>query len=159
MTPAIMSPLHIEILIATMTGTAERVAQEIELTYGDEQTLFSLQLMDDLKPDVFHPHSIFLICTSTYGQGDIPDNGQDFFEALQAERPDLSGVKFGVLGLGDATYSDTFNYGGARFEELLNELGASQLGSRAQIDANDGELPEDTALEWMRDWLESTRAN
>lgn len=152
-----MNPLHVEILIATMTGTAERVAQEIELTYADDETLISLHLMDDLQPDVFHPHSVFLICTSTYGQGDVPDNGQAFFEALQSQRPDLSAIRFAVLGLGDMTYADTFNHGGMQFEQLLNELGATQIGQRAALDANDGELPEDTGLEWMAGWLPLAR--
>ena len=152
-----MTPLQVEILIATMTGTAERVAQEIELTYSNDDTLITLQLMDDLQPDVFHPHAIFLICTSTYGQGDVPDNGQAFFEALQTQRPDLSDVRFAVLGLGDMTYSDTFNHGGMQFETLLSELGATQIGERAELDANDGELPEDVGLEWMEAWLETAR--
>lgn len=156
--PTEMPRLQIEILIATMTGTAERVAQEIELTFADEQTLISLQLMDDLRPDVFHPHAIFIICTSTYGQGDVPDNGQSFFEALQTERPNLSEVKFAVLGLGDMTYSDTFNHGGMQFENLLTELGAIPIGTRAQLDANSGELLEDTGLEWMEDWLTIARS-
>ena len=149
--------MQIEILIATMTGTAERVAQEIELTYADEQTQINLQLMDELTPEVFRPGPIYLICTATYGQGDIPDNGQALFDALMQERPNLSAIAFAVLGLGDATYADTFNDGGARFEKLLNELGAKQIGARAQIDANDGELPEDTGLEWMAQWLDTAR--
>ncbi len=149
--------MHVEILIATMTGTAERVAQEIELTYADDETTFNLRLMDDLTAQDLVAGPTYLICTATYGQGDIPDNGQAFYDSLTATRPDLSGISFGVLGLGDATYADTFNHGGQQFEKLLNDLGASQVGERAQIDANDGELPEDTGLEWMEQWLHAAR--
>ena len=149
--------MNIEILVGTMTGTANLVAQEIELTYGDEEVTINVLQMDDLDASVFNPDTTYLICTSTYGQGDVPDNAMAFYESLQKQRPDLSAVRFGVLGLGDMTYSDTFNYGGARFEALLLELGATQIGERAQIDASLGELPEDMAVEWMAGWLEQAR--
>jgi MioC protein len=48
---------------------------------------------------------VFLIVTSTYGQGDVPDNAKSFYEDLKAKRPDLSRVRYGVFGLGDRTYA------------------------------------------------------
>lgn len=149
--------MRIRALVATMTGTAQLVAQELELAYGDEDTRIEVTPMDGLTPSVFSGDGIFLIVTSTYGQGDVPDNGRPLYDALARERPDLSGVRYGVLGLGDRTYKDTFNFGGMKFDALLAELGAQRIGERATLDAASGELPEDTALEWMRDWLEAAR--
>ncbi|MGH1360473.1 MAG: flavodoxin domain-containing protein [Burkholderiaceae bacterium] len=149
--------MELVILVGTMTGTANLVAQEIELTYGDDQVAISVVQMDDLTPAVFESGKTYLICTSTYGQGDVPDNALPFFNALHAERPDLSAIPFGVLGLGDMTYADTFNYGGAKFEAILLELGAKQIGERAIIDASLGELPEDMGVEWMAQWLEQAK--
>jgi len=37
-------------------------------------------------------------------------------------------VRYGVFGLGDRTYAETFNFGGKRFDELLAELGARRIG-------------------------------
>lgn len=147
----------IKTLVATMTGTAHLVAQELELTYADDDTRIEVIPMDDLTPEVFGGDALFLIVTSTYGQGDVPDNGRALYDALAAQRPDLSGVRYGVLGLGDRTYRDTFNYGGMKFDALLGELGAKRIGERATLDAAEGELPEDVAVEWMRDWLELAR--
>lgn len=151
--------MKIDILVATMTGTAQLVAQEIELSCADDHTAIAVTLMDGLGPEALGPaeERIVLVCSSTYGQGDIPDNGKPLFDALAAQRPDLSHLRFGVLGLGDRTYKDTFNAAGARWEALLLELGARRIGERAALDAASGELPEDTAVEWMRGWVELAR--
>jgi MioC protein len=95
---------------------------------------------------------VFLICTSTYGQGDVPDNARALYEDLQKKRPDLSKVRYGVFGLGDRTYAETFNFGGKRFDDLLTELGAKRVGERYKHDASSGVLPEETAVEWCQQW-------
>ena len=115
---------QISILVGTMTGTAQLCAQEMELALGDDDTEVATLLMDDLDASVFSRPGVFLICTSTYGQGDVPDNAKNFYEDLKAKRPDLARVRYGVFGLGDRTYAETFNFGGKRFDELLSELGA-----------------------------------
>jgi MioC protein len=102
---------------------------------------------------VFSRTSVFLICTSTYGQGDVPDNARALYENLKQARPDLSQVRYGVFGLGDRTYAETFNFGGKRFDEILTELGAKRIGERHMHDASSGVLPEETALEWCQAWL------
>ncbi|MBW6494457.1 MAG: flavodoxin domain-containing protein [Burkholderiaceae bacterium] len=150
--------MRINILVATMTGTAQLVAQELELTFGDDDTEIVVTPMDNLGPEVFTGEETYLICTSTYGQGDVPDNGKPLYDALRAQRPDLSAVRYGVIGLGDNTYKDTFNFGGQKFDDLLSELGAKRIGERARLDAAGGQMPEDLALEWMPGWLELARA-
>ena len=145
--------MRITILIGTMTGTAQLCAQEMELALGDDQTQIEAVLMDGLDSSVFSREGVFLICTSTYGQGDVPDNARALYEDLQKKRPDLSKVLYGVFGLGDRTYAETFNFGGKRFDELLTELGARRIGERHMHDASSGILPEETALEWSQDWI------
>ena len=141
-----------------MTGTAQLCAQEMELALGDDDTQVETLLMDNLDASVFFGNSIFLICTSTYGQGDVPDNARALYEDLRAKRPDLSKLRYGVFGLGDRTYAETFNFGGKRFDELLAELGAERIGERHTHDASSGVLPEETALEWCQDWVAKVRA-
>ena len=145
--------MKVTILVGTMTGTAQLCAQEMELALDDGETQVKTVLMDGLDATVFAQESLFLICTSTYGQGDVPDNARAFYDDLKASRPDLSGVRYGVFGLGDRTYAETFNYGGKRFDELLAELGAERIGERHMHDASSGVLPEETALEWCQAWL------
>ena len=145
--------LQINILVGTMTGTAQLCAQEMELALDDGDTRVATLLMDGLDGTVFAREGVFLVCTSTYGQGDVPDNARALYEDLKAKRPSLAGIRYGVFGLGDRTYAETFNFGGKRFDELLAELGAERVGERHMHDASSGVLPEETALEWCQDWL------
>ena len=145
--------MKITILVGTMTGTAQLCAQEMELALDDGETEVQTLMMDGLDSSVFAREGVFLICTSTYGQGDVPDNAKAFYDHLCSARPDLSQVRYGVFGLGDRTYAETFNFGGKRFDELLAQLGARRIGERYMHDASSGVLPEETALEWCHDWL------
>src|SRR6266513_4801826 len=145
--------MKINILVGTMTGTAQLCAQEMELALDDGDNRVETLLMDQLDSSVFSRDGVFLICTSTYGQGDVPDNAKALYDDLRARRPNLSGVRYGVFGRGDRTYAETFNFGGKRFDEILAELGATLIGERHKHDASSGVLPEETALEWCRQWL------
>ena len=142
----------INILVGTMTGTAQLCAQEMELALDDGDTQVETLLMDHLDSSVFSRDGVFLVCTSTYGQGDVPDNARALYEELKARRPNLAHVRYGVFGLGDRTYAETFNFGGKRFDDLLTELGAKRVGERYKHDASSGVLLEEMAVEWCQDW-------
>ena len=150
--------VKIKILVGTMTGTAQLCAQEMELALDDGDTQVETLLMDALGPEVFAERgAVYLICTSTYGQGDVPDNAKALYEGLTSARPDLAGVRYGVFGLGDRTYAETFNSGGRRFDEMLSALGAERIGERYTHDASSGTLPEEIALEWAQEWIAKVR--
>ncbi len=151
--------MKLTLLVGTMTGTAQLVAQELELVWDDGELQVETLLMDKLDAGVFARDGVFLVVTSTYGQGDIPDNAKAFFEDLKAKRPDLSRVRYGVFGLGDRTYAETFNFGGKRFDELLAGLGAQRIGERVQHDASSGVLPEEMAVQWGEGWLALAKEN
>jgi len=146
--------LTITILVGTMTGTAEMVAEELQTVLQAAGHHANIQMMDDLDASVFSAPGPFLICTSTYGNGDIPDNAQALFSSLESARPDLSGVTYGVIALGDRTYKDTFCEGGSRFDAILTELGARRAGDILQHDASSGTLPEEVAAQWVVPWVE-----
>jgi MioC protein len=143
---------NLTILVGTMTGTAEMVAQEAKSTLDAAGLSAEIRMMDDLDADTFAGGGTFLICTSTYGQGDVPDNAQEFFASLERERPDLSAVSYGLFALGDTTYRDTYCEGGLRFDALLTELGAKRVGEVLKHDASSGTLPEEVAAQWILPW-------
>ena len=136
-----------------MTGTAELVAQELELAFGEESLAIDITLMDKLDHRVFEQPGVFLICTSTYGHGDVPDNAKALYADLRDRRPDLAHVRYGVFALGDSSHVGTFCFGGKHFDEILTSLGARRYGSVFQHNAFGGTLPEDVALEWFPDWI------
>jgi len=145
--------LELTILVGTQTGVAQLVAQEIELRLDGEDIRIKTLPMDDLDPSVFDGGGLFLICTSTYGQGDVPDNAKQLYEGLQQLRPDLSNVRYGVIGLGDnGTHASTFCFAAKKFDSLLGELGARRIGDPLFNDSCIG-LPEDDAAEWIESWI------
>jgi sulfite reductase alpha subunit-like flavoprotein len=146
--------LNITILVGTMTGTAEMVAQEVQQTLQAAGHQASVEMMDNLDATVFAQGGTFLICTSTYGNGDVPDNAQALYASLESDKPTLSNVTYGVIALGDRTYKDTFCQGGVRFDRLLTELGARRVGDILKHDASSGTLPEEVAAQWVVPWVE-----
>jgi MioC protein len=149
--------IKLHILVGTMTGTAELVAQELELAFGDEDVEIEISLMDKLDHRVFDQPRVFLICTSTYGHGDVPDNAKALYADLRDRRPDLAHVRYGVFALGDSSHVGTFCFGGKHFDEILTALGARRYGSVFQHNAFGGTLPEDVALEWFPEWISEVR--
>ena len=144
----------VAILVGTMTGTAELVAAEVESTLTGAGHDVSTTLMDGLDASVFKDSAVFLICSSTYGSGDVPDNAQALLDDLETTRPDLSRVTYGLISLGDRTYKATFCFGGLRFDKILTELGAQRIGEPLLHDAASGTLPEDIAAAWSLEWIE-----
>ena len=97
-------------------------------------------------------NTIWLLCTSTYGAGDYPENLLSFVEDINQVN-DLKGLKFSVIGLGDTSY-DTYNLAGHNLEQLLVSKGAHCIAERLELNILDEELPEDTALAWLPSWIE-----
>jgi len=149
--------LDLRILVGTQTGIAQLVAQEIELRLDDGDTRVKTSLMEDVDLTVFDGGGLFLICTSTYGQGDVPDSAKTFYEDLLQTRPDLSGVRYGLIGLGDkGTHAATFCFAAKKFDKVLGELGAIRIGEPLFNDSNMN-LPEDEAAEWVEGWIRLCR--
>ncbi|WP_439813599.1 flavodoxin domain-containing protein [Zavarzinia sp. CC-PAN008] len=140
------------ILVGTMTGTAELVARDVADALQDLGHAPTVLAMEAVGVEALAGASPLLVCTSTYGQGDVPDNARALVESLEATRPDLSGLRFAVIALGDRTYAETYCAGGLRFDALLRDLGATRLGEVLILDASSGEMPEDVAVAWIRDW-------
>jgi MioC protein len=145
----------LKIYVATMTGTAEYVAQAIQMDCSDLIGDIEVTMMDSLRSDAFEERDcLYLICSSTYGAGDVPDNGQALYSSLDDEPRDLSHVRYGVIALGDfGSYPNTFAGGGKRFDERLSGLGAKRIGEVFTHDASGGTMPESEGTEWARQWL------
>lgn len=148
------TPSKLLILVGTMTNTAEYVAQTIEMDCADLIGTIEVRMMDGLDPSVFDEDALYVICTSTYGTGDVPDNAQAFYASLDAQPRFLGHVHFGVIALGDrAQYPQTFANGGRRFDERLRDLGAVRVGELCVLDASVETDPESAGAAWCREWL------
>ena len=150
--------MKLKILVGTMTSTADYVAQAIQMDCADLVDDIEVVLMDGLEIDVFDEDALYLICTSTYGSGDVPDNARVLYESLDSRPRFLGHVRYGVIALGDRTYLETFCGGGRKFDERLQGLGARRIGEVWCHDASAGTMPEELAAPWCREWLKEAVA-
>jgi len=146
--------MKLKILVGTMTSTADYVAQAIQMDCADLVDGIEVQLMDGLDTSAFDEDALYLICTSTYGSGDVPDNARHLYDALDAQPKFLGHVRYGVIALGDRTYQQTFAFGGKKFDERLQGLGAQRVGEVWIHDASEGTMPETEGTAWCREWLQ-----
>jgi MioC protein len=149
-----MSSKVIGIFVATMTGLAQICAEEIEGALTKVGVASETHLMDGLNPEALLPYDTIVIVSSTYGHGDIPDNGQALFEAIKAG-VDFVGKRYAVFGMGDMTYSDTFCAAGDLWDAALSASGATRFIDVKRHDASSGTLAEDVAAEWAEDWAQT----
>jgi len=134
------------IIVGTQTGTAEFVADDILELCQNHQ----IEAQTTLTPEEIdiNQNQTWLICTSTHGAGEYPDNLKAFIKKLEAAE-DLSHISYMIVALGDSSY-DTYCYAGHKLEQLLNMRHSHKLTDVFTVDAMDDELPEDLVIPWLR---------
>lgn len=143
--------MQIAILYGTETGNAEMLAEDIAAHLADHDA--TVTNLCDFAPSDFDTGTFYLVVTSTYGDGELPASAQPFAEKMAAQKPDLTGIRFAVFGMGDSEYPETFNFGGKRMEELLAGAGAERVGERITHDASGSDMADDLALPWADEVL------
>lgn len=103
--------------------------------------------MGEVEPESIHDMDFIVIVTSTYGDGEPPDNASEWMSYLKFnEEIDLAHIKFAVLGLGDSYYPH-FCQCAKDFDEYLSKHGGHSLAPRLDCDLYyEEQYPE---------WLES----
>ncbi|MEU5319748.1 sulfite reductase flavoprotein subunit alpha [Streptomyces sp. NPDC021056] len=134
----------VDVLIGTQTGNAELVADDIVAGARARGLGGRATALDDVTPEALAAMSHVIVVTSTYGEGEMPDNAGLFWEALQSDTaPRLEGVRYSVLGLGDRGYDD-FCQAAKLIDTRLEQLGATRLHERVDCDVDF----EEPAAEW-----------
>jgi sulfite reductase (NADPH) flavoprotein alpha-component len=119
----------------TFTETLESVGIEAEAIELNQIDVADLQTATH-----------FVAVTSTFGDGEFPDNATLFWEAISGETERLEHLSFAVLALGDISY-DLFCHAGRLLDERLEALGATRLAERVDIDG----FYEQPAKAWSTD--------
>ncbi|MGV3549354.1 sulfite reductase subunit alpha [Rhizobium sp.] len=139
------SPIHI--LFGSQTGNAEGVAMDAANAARAAGMQPVVESLDDVDLARFAAMKRVLVVTSTYGEGEMPDNAQLFWEALESDdAPRLESMHFGVLALGDTGY-DGFCQSGKLIDTRLEQLGAVRMLARVDCDVD----YENDAAAWVGD--------
>ncbi|MDO6405796.1 sulfite reductase subunit alpha [Pantoea phytobeneficialis] len=134
---------QLHILFGSQTGNAEALAQTAAKAARAKGLVPVVQALGEVDIDLFATMRHVLIVTSTYGEGEMPDNAQLFWQAISASTaPRLEQMHFAVLAIGDTGY-DGFCQAGKFIDMRLEQLGAKRVVDRIDCDI-DYEEPSST---------------
>ena len=128
--------IKVSVLFGSETGNAEALAKRVAKAAGQRGFEAKALGLDKISAKHLAQETYVLIITSTFGEGDPPENAKAFHEALHADyQPRLEGLRYSVLALGDKNY-EQFCKCGADFDTRLHALGAERLYERVDCDVD-----------------------
>ena len=135
----------INILFGTQTGNSESVAEDLSNFALSNGFKTQINALDDIEMNNLSKMKNVAIITSTYGEGEMPDNAQLFWNALSSKTaPQLNNMNYSVLALGDTGYEE-FCHAGKLLDTRLEQLGAKRIIKRIDCDVDF----EDLAEKWI----------
>lgn len=134
------------IAFGSQSGNAESLAKRLVKEAAGRGFAARAAGLDSLQAADLVKERNLMLLTSTWGEGEMPDNAATFWSQLNQNgtSPSLAGLRYSVLALGDLNYGDTFCQAGRMIDARLAELGAERVTDRVDCDV-DFDLP---ARQW-----------
>jgi sulfite reductase (NADPH) flavoprotein alpha-component len=144
------------ILYGSQTGNAEDIAETLRERAEAAGLNATVYDMLDYKPKDLKKEKNVIVCVSTHGEGDPPDNAEELHAFIYGKKaPKLDGLKFSVLAFGDTSY-EHFCQTGKDFDAQLEKLGGKRLTDRVDLDVDFDEAAEawiETVVDKYKDEL------
>ncbi|WP_394173046.1 flavodoxin domain-containing protein [Thalassotalea litorea] len=141
-----------QIIVGSMLGGTEYIAEAVESVIKDANHSCELHFQPEFS-QIPRKDQTWIICTSTHGAGDFPENIESFVENLCAYDQPLDDLKFFVIAVGDSNY-DTFCLAGKNIQNNMLSKGAKEIIDIFCIDMDEDIDPEEIAEQWIRDHLD-----
>ena len=138
-----------QIIVGSMLGGSEYVAEACEETLTALGHDVELHFQPNFA-QINSENQTWLICTSTHGAGDYPDNIRAFVTDLEKSDQDLSSVKFLTIGVGDSSY-DTFCFAAKNLNKLLISRGCVESLPLTTLDMSEDIDPEERSQNWLNE--------
>src|SRR5271157_5945089 len=104
--PTAAAKPRLNVLFGSQSGNAESIAKRLVKEAKKQGYDATIAALEKASPAALAQEKCALIVTSTWGQGDPPDNALKFWEELNAENDlKLAGLNYSVLALGDTNIS------------------------------------------------------
>ncbi len=144
--------INLDILFGTQTGNSEAIAEDMSKIANEAGFRAKVNSLDNITMDILGNMENVAIITSTYGEGEMPDNAQLFWDALSANTaPNLSNIKYSVLALGDTGYEE-FCHAGKLIDTRFEQLGATRIQERVDCDVDYEESSEKWTSSLIAKW-------
>ena len=144
--------MQLDILYATQTGNAEEVAQNLSSLAKKKGFTVNINEMNHYTMDQFRKLKNVAIVTSTYGEGEVPEMGIEFWKDLESSTTKISNLKYGLIALGDRSH-DIFCGAGKAISKKLDELNGKRIIENLECDG-DTEGTQEWSVKFL-DILES----
>lgn len=130
------SPKAPLILFGSQTGNSKGIAAKLQTALEAVGITANVSDMASYKQAALKSEQTVIIITATYGEGEPPEGAELFHKWLMGKRaPELKGLNFAVLGLGDSSY-EFFNKTAQDFDTRLEVLGGTRLLERVELDVD-----------------------
>ena len=121
------------VAFASQTGAAERIAWlSANALAANANRVVRVAALGTLSVAELAEAGTLLIVSSTYGAGEAPDSARAFARKQMAETPQLKGLNYAVLALGDMKYDATFCGFGRGLDRWLASGKARRTASQGE---------------------------
>lgn len=149
------SPTRMLVVFGSQTKTCERLSKRMTEHFKTEGVVEKVDCIDgnslahelESLESLKESYDVIVLCTSSFGDGDPPDNYGAFLltllqEAEEGKKP-LAGMQHAVLGEGSSVYAETFQNCPRLSDKYLEACGSRRFLARHETDVG-GE--EDEAI-------------
>ena len=125
--------MNIKLVYASLTGNTEMLSDLMIEKFEEEKGLEIEKLfIEDMEDfDFLDDADAFIVATYTYGEGELPEEMEEFFEVLADKN--YEGKIYGVIGTGDTIYEE-YCACVDQFDEQIAKTGATNPTENLKIE-------------------------